>query len=65
MLDFGEDLLPDDDLASAGETQFELYGSYSISRPSPNAVSVLSELWNYTGSNHRQSGHHYPQFTVC
>lgn len=51
--DFGGDLLPDDDLASAGEKhRFELYGSYSISRPSPNAVSITFELWNYTGSNH-------------
>lgn len=51
--DFGGDLPTDDELASSGEKRrFELFGSYSISRPSSNAVSITFELWNYTGSNH-------------
>lgn len=51
--DFGGDLLPDDEFASSGEKRrLELFGSYSISRPSQNAVSITFELWNYTGSNH-------------
>lgn len=29
---------------------FELWGEYEISRPSPKAVSIAFELWNYTGS---------------
>ena len=31
---------------------FELWGSYSISRPSDAAVSITFEIWNYTGSSH-------------
>lgn len=51
--DFGGDLLPDDEFTPSGEKRrFELFGSYSVSRPSPNAVSITFELWNYTGSNH-------------
>ncbi|MBD5418320.1 MAG: DUF3298 domain-containing protein [Desulfovibrio sp.] len=29
---------------------FELWGSYSISRPSDAAVSITFEIWNYTGA---------------
>lgn len=29
---------------------FELWGSYSISRPSDAAVSITFEIWNYTGT---------------
>lgn len=32
------------------EKTFELWGDYSISRPSPSAVSITYELWNYTGN---------------
>ena len=28
---------------------FELWGSYEVSWPSPNAVSITFELWNYAG----------------
>lgn len=30
--------------------EFELWGNYSISRPSDAAVSITFELWNYTGN---------------
>ncbi|MBD5538819.1 MAG: DUF3298 domain-containing protein [Desulfovibrio sp.] len=29
---------------------FELWGSYSISRPSDAAISITFEIWNYTGA---------------
>lgn len=38
----GEDLLP----------TFELWSSYSISRPSGMAVSITFEIWNYAGASH-------------
>lgn len=51
-LDSGGDLLPEDEIGSSEEKRrFELFGSYSISRPSANAVSITFELWNYTGSD--------------
>ena len=31
---------------------FELWGSYSISRPSDAAVSITFEIWNYAGASH-------------
>lgn len=31
------------------DKSFELWGDYSISRPSQSAVSITYELWNYTG----------------
>lgn len=50
-----ERFLQDDDLNSeeaarslAADNNFELWGSYSISRPSDAAVSITYELWNYT-----------------
>ena len=30
---------------------FELWGSYSISRPSDAAISITFEIWNYTGTS--------------
>lgn len=32
--------------------RFELWGSYSVSRPSPIGASITFELWNYTGASH-------------
>lgn len=50
--------LQDDDLNSeeaarslAANNNFELWGTYSISRPSDAAVSITYELWNYTNDN--------------
>lgn len=49
--------LQDDDLnseaagKSIGNNNFELWGSYSISRPSADAVSITYELWNYIDSD--------------
>lgn len=52
--------LQDDDLNSdfifanpVEENNFELFGDYSISRPSKSAISVTFELWNY--ANNRQT----------
>lgn len=49
--------LQDDDQTSAlaardipEEENFELWGSYTISRPSSAAVSITYEIWNYMGS---------------
>lgn len=44
--------LLDDDLHSPTQVEktFELWGNYQISRPSKNAITVIFELWNYTGS---------------
>lgn len=46
--------LQDDDLHSdyafnddGGKRTFELFGEYSVARPSPQALSVTFELWNY------------------
>ncbi|MBD5627090.1 MAG: DUF3298 domain-containing protein [Desulfovibrio sp.] len=38
---------PDADASPA----FELWGSYSISRPSDAAISITFEIWNYIGAN--------------
>lgn len=46
--DGGEDA----DAGAAGRPAFELWGSYSISRPSDAAVSITFEIWNYTGASH-------------
>lgn len=35
-----------------GKPAFELWGNYSVSRPSPASVSITFELWNYTGAPH-------------
>lgn len=35
----------------AADTTFELWGNYSVTRPSPIAISIAFELWNYTGSS--------------
>lgn len=50
--------LQDDDLNSeaaakalAPKNDFELWGTYTISRPSDAAVSITYELWNYTNNN--------------
>lgn len=50
-----ERFLQDDDLNSEeaargleADNSFELWGSYTISRPSDAAVSITYELWNYT-----------------
>lgn len=53
--DFNEavDSLERDELMSdekANSPLFELWGAYRVSRPSPAAVSITFELWNYTGS---------------
>ncbi len=53
-----ERFLQDDDLNSeeaaknikAG-SNFELWGTYTISRPSDSAISITFELWNYTSDN--------------
>ncbi|MDE5833725.1 MAG: RsiV family protein [Desulfovibrio sp.] len=48
--------LQDDDLisdlaATDDETKsFELFGNYSVSRPSKSAISVTFELWNYSNN---------------
>lgn len=39
-----------DGAQTAANNTFELWGEYEISRPSPKAVSIAFELWNYTGS---------------
>lgn len=44
--------LQDDDLNAPerdSSDAFELWGDYSISRPSENGLSVTFEIWNYTG----------------
>lgn len=47
----------DDDLnstfaaATSENGNFELWGNYTVSRPSNAAVSITFELWNYTSSN--------------
>ena len=53
-----EPFLQDDDLNSevaakglSPNNDFELWGTYSISRPSDAAVSITYELWNYTKDN--------------
>lgn len=50
--------LQDDDLNSeeaakslAANNNFELWGTYTISRPSDAAISITYELWNYTNDN--------------
>lgn len=50
--------LQDDDLNSeeaakhmAEDNKFELWGTYTVSRPSDAAVSITYELWNYTNGN--------------
>lgn len=49
--EIGRFLLDDDlNLPAQEEKNFELWGNYQISRPSRNAVTVIFELWNYTGS---------------
>ncbi|MDE5879592.1 MAG: RsiV family protein, partial [Desulfovibrio sp.] len=50
------DMLPVHDVMEADSATnqsptFELWGSYSISRPSDAAVSITYEIWNYTGAN--------------
>lgn len=42
----------DADAGTAERPAFELWGSYSISRPSDAAVSITFEIWNYTGASH-------------
>ncbi len=42
----------DADAGVAAQPAFELWGSYSISRPSDAAVSITFEIWNYTGASH-------------
>lgn len=48
--------LQDDDLTSqlaldsASSTTYELWGSYQVSRPSENAISITFEIWNYAGN---------------
>lgn len=42
----------DADAGAAMRPAFELWGSYSISRPSDAAVSITFEIWNYTGASH-------------
>lgn len=42
----------DADAGAAARPAFELWGSYSISRPSDAAVSITFEIWNYTGASH-------------
>lgn len=46
--------LSQDDFSSdkAPLPAFELWGNYSVSRPSPSALSITFELWNYTGAAH-------------
>ena len=49
------DMLPVHDVMEADNLAdqrpaFELWGSYSISRPSDAAVSITFEIWNYTGA---------------
>lgn len=39
------------DSATDERPAFELWGSYSISRPSDAAISITFEIWNYTGAN--------------
>lgn len=49
--EIGRFLLDDDlNLPAQIEKNFELWGNYQISRPSKNAVTIIFELWNYTGS---------------
>ena len=55
LREFGP-FLQDDDLYSEDSAReapsratFELWGDYSISRPSPDAISITYELWNYAG----------------
>ena len=40
-----------DGLTSKSRPAFELWGSYSISRPSDAAVSITFEIWNYVGTD--------------
>lgn len=43
--------LQDNDLISGLEEKtYELWGDYTISRPSDKALSVTFEIWNYTGN---------------
>lgn len=51
------EFLQDDDLNSEyafrslpRESAFELFGNYTVSRPSNGALSITFELWNYTGN---------------
>lgn len=44
----GDDAETGDD--GNAQKDFELWGSYEVSWPSRNAVSITFELWNYTGS---------------
>ncbi len=49
------DMLPVHDVMEADSATeqrpaFELWGSYSISRPSDAAISITFEIWNYTGA---------------
>lgn len=39
------------DSATDQRPAFELWGSYSISRPSDAAISITFEIWNYTGAS--------------
>lgn len=58
-LDFAiERFLQDDDLNSEEaykeiekNSNFELWGTYTVSRPSDAAISVTYELWNYTNND--------------
>lgn len=42
---------PDGD-AGVEPPAFELWGSYSVSRPSDAAASITFEIWNYAGASH-------------
>ena len=48
----GADEGNDADAGASGRPAFELWASYSISRPSDAAVSITFEIWNYTGASH-------------
>lgn len=42
---------PDAGSSNTPKPAFELWGSYSISRPSEAAVSITFEIWNYVGTS--------------
>lgn len=50
---FQDDDLNSEEAAKAISTDndFELWGTYTVSRPSDNAVSITYELWNYLNNN--------------
>lgn len=50
-LEYPEGFLHDNDLVSGLEERaYELWGDYTITRPSDKAISVTFEIWNYTGN---------------